>query len=177
MSTPSCPRNSCLLIPKANREAAGVYQCKATNGVGASAKATVTLEVECKLHIKISNYLTDLLSPDSPSITCNKNTRPEFNSGVTIACQVHGVPTPTVHWEKGEVRIKTGHTNQLTQMGDEFSLILVKLNNSSFGNYSCVARNNHGTSRYDQVHVISMILFNLSGNTLKFMVGLQTFNF
>ena len=75
---------------------------------------------------------------------------------MTIACQVHGAPTPTVYWEKEEQRITEAPTLQLTQTGDEYSLILLELTSSSFGNYSCVARNNHGTSRYDVTHVNSM---------------------
>ena len=75
---------------------------------------------------------------------------------MTIACQVHGSPTPTVYWEKEEKQITEAPTLQLTQTGHTYSFILLELMNSSFGNYSCVARNNHGTSRYDVSHVNSM---------------------
>ena len=50
-STPTCSRNTCLLIPDAGKESAGVYRCSADNGVGVPSTAQLSLVVECKITI------------------------------------------------------------------------------------------------------------------------------
>ena len=50
-STTTCPRSTCLLIPEARKESAGVYRCLADNGVGVPSASTLSLVVECTISI------------------------------------------------------------------------------------------------------------------------------
>ena len=86
------------------------------------------------------------LYPDPPVIDCKEQIQGEVGSSLKISCEVRGVPEPTVIWAKDEKEIKASAFNQLQKKEQVYSLVIVEVRESSLGNYSCTARNKHGTS-------------------------------
>lgn len=134
----TCPKDSCLTLASVHRDDSGVYTCSADNGVGQPDTASITLTVEYSPMIKV----------DEENIPSGPGNR------VSINCQVSGEPTPSVNWFFADRQIHASAPEiSIKQTFGTHTLVLNDVTNASFGNYSCVARNNLGTyKKYIEVH-------------------------
>jgi len=134
----TCPKNSCLTLSSVSRDDSGVYTCSADNGVGQPDSATINLTVQYSPLIKVDEE-------NIPSGPGNK---------VTINCQVSGEPRPSVDWFFADRQLMASSPNiNIREKHGTHTLLLTDITNASFGNYSCVARNNLGTyKKYVEVH-------------------------
>lgn len=133
----SCHKNSCLNIPAATKEDAGVFQCSADNGVGDPDQATLYLTVQYPPVIKV----------EAEKIHSGPGSR------VVINCEVFGEPAPSIQWFFGEHQIRPSASTLIKQTQQLHSLVIIDTTVNSFGNYSCVAKNSLGTfKKYIEVH-------------------------
>jgi len=136
---PSCPHSSCLVLPSANRDAAGGYSCAASNGVGEPSVAS--------LHLKV--LFPPVIRVDQETVHGGPGRR------LHLSCRVDGEPTPSLVWYFGENRVRPSPVTgtSLAHTGHHHSLTISSSTTDNFGNYSCVAHNSLGTfKKHIEVH-------------------------
>ncbi|KAL5274436.1 LSAMP family protein [Megaselia abdita] len=120
-----------LTIEDADRHKGGIYICVANNGVGQPATAQVVLHV---------------LYPPEISVE-----RPVVFSGegheAMLVCIIHGETQPEVIWFKDTMQLDTTERHITDHRGSRHTLIIRKVHQQDFGNYSCVAENQLGKAR------------------------------
>lgn len=120
-----------LTLEKVERQAAGVYQCTADNGVG----DPVTVDMRL-----------DVLFP--PDISVEKSW---IHSGegyeAQLVCIVHADPIPTVSWFQNSFPLQPTDRRAMSSRGNRHTLNIRHVQQDDFGNYSCVADNSLGRSK------------------------------
>lgn len=64
---------------------------------------------------------------------------------VTLVCEAHGVPSPTLTWKKDSKPLSL-RQNMLLHDGEETRFQLINVQLEDAGLYSCIAKNQAGTS-------------------------------
>ncbi|XP_054285178.1 protein amalgam-like [Macrosteles quadrilineatus] len=117
-----------ITLERVERHHAGVYQCSASNGVGAPVSVDLKLDVLHPPEIEI----------DKPWVYTAEG------SSVRLFCLIHGLPLPKVTWYQGSIqltikgRFKTG-----VAPGGHW-LNIDNIQTEDFANYTCTAENNLG---------------------------------
>ena len=76
-------------------------------------------------------------------------------SRLRLACEVSGEPRPALTWYFGETKVSPSPVTgvSLSHSHDKHSLTIERTDITSFGNYSCVARNKLGVfKKHIEVH-------------------------
>ncbi|CAG4960700.1 unnamed protein product [Colias eurytheme] len=115
-----------LIIANVSQYETGVFACKAVSSLGSVAR-NFTLNVY-----------------EAPTIYSTNNQELELLEGqlVELPCSARGVPNPAVWWQHNGNNI----TNRIYV--DEYGIRFVA-NLTDFGNYSCIASNDHGTATFN----------------------------
>ncbi|XP_038218692.1 hemicentin-1-like [Zerene cesonia] len=112
-----------VIIANASQYDTGVFSCKAVSKMGSVGR----------------NFT--LIVYEAPTIHSNSPQEVELLEGqlVELPCSARGVPRPAVWWQHNGYNV----TNRIYV--DEFGIRFVA-NLTDFGNYSCIASNDHGTA-------------------------------
>ncbi|KAK7933456.1 hypothetical protein WMY93_004352 [Mugilogobius chulae] len=130
-------RNGVLTIRGALPEDAGNYSCVATNEAGSSSHSVLLVYAEL------------------PRITVEqKNVLVSVGGDATLECQTSGVPSPLVHWYKGELEV--GSAPFVEQDERRGTLHIRGVQEVDAGQYTCVASNSAGTSTETVTLVVGM---------------------
>lgn len=120
-----------ITIEQATRHQAGMYICRASNGVGKPVEASIQLHVLYPPEIEVE--------------------RSWVHSGegfeAQLVCIVHSEPPADVLWYRDTLRLDTTERRSMEVRGSRHTLIIRKVQASDFGNYSCVADNPLGKMR------------------------------
>ena len=74
-----------------------------------------------------------------------------------ISCIVHGDPQPNVLWYRETMLLDRNNNRMMEQFGIRHRLVIARVSEKDFGNYSCLAENNLGKSRgYIELSGISL---------------------
>ncbi|KAG5892024.1 hypothetical protein JTB14_024464 [Gonioctena quinquepunctata] len=117
-----------LKFTASDRQMAGVYECIANNGVGEPAKATIELNI--------------IYPPEVMTSRSWIHTAPGHR--LQIDCKVSSDPQATVTWLKGEVPVRLDSRVQSLVDGDKHTLLIMKVQRSDLGIYTCRAMNELG---------------------------------
>jgi len=120
-----------LSLSDVTHSMSGRYRCVASNSEGESYQ-TLSINVLYKPRTKLSRKTTS---------------RDSYTTNIMLSCQVEANPTATVTVYKdtqllSNSLLKSGKTDKF----DLYTITIGGLSESDYGNYSCVARNNLGTS-------------------------------
>jgi hypothetical protein len=131
-----------LIIDSVDRHEAGVYVCRAHNGVGVGKAETA----EAQINLQV-------LYPPEIELETDRVHSGE-NKEAHLTCLIHGNPTPTVRWYKNSMLLEETDTIRMTRRNNRHTLILSSIKSGEdFGNYSCVAENSLGTfKKHIEVH-------------------------
>lgn len=113
---------------KVDRSKAGIYECKADNGIGTSGVEKMTIVV---------NYAPEV-SPDKDVIRTGEG------EPITLLCTVHAHPGAQVQWLFENETITNSKHHQMVRENSRHSLNIKRLQKSDFGLYTCRATNTHG---------------------------------
>uniref|UniRef100_A0A665WWJ3 Hemicentin 2 n=1 Tax=Echeneis naucrates TaxID=173247 RepID=A0A665WWJ3_ECHNA len=117
--------NGVLFIRRALAEDAGNYTCLATNEAGTASKS-VSLTFAPRVTVVQQVVLVSI------------------GGDVTLECQATGIPSPLVHWFKGELEV--GSSPFLEQDVHRGTLHIRGVQEVDAGQYSCVASSSAGTA-------------------------------
>jgi len=131
-----------LIIDSVDRHEAGIYVCRAHNGVGVGQAETA----EAQINLQV-------LYPPEIELETDRVHSGE-NKEAHLTCLIHGNPTPTVRWYKNSMLLEETDTIRMTRRNNRHTLILSSIKSGEdFGNYSCVAENSLGTfKKHIEVH-------------------------
>jgi len=132
-----CAGGSCVHITNVQRQDAGMYMCTASNEVGSPHSATIVLTVQYP-----------------PQIKATEQQGQNFGQGLLrLECNIAGEPKPSVTWFSNSRKLNTSPAIKIQESGNKHTLLLRDSSPSTFGNYSCVAKNILGESRaFIEVH-------------------------
>ena len=89
-----------------------------------------------------------MFSSDAPEIEVDKSW---VHGGVgyesVISCIVHGDPEPNVLWYRETMVLDRNNNRMMEQFGIRHRLVIARVIETDFGNYSCVAENELSKSR------------------------------
>ncbi|XP_030000348.1 hemicentin-1 [Sphaeramia orbicularis] len=123
----SLNQNGVLVIRGALPEDAGNYTCVATNEAGTASQSVA------------------LTYAEAPRITvAQQNILVSVGGDATLECRAVGVPTPVVHWFKGELEV--GSAPFVEQDVHRGTLHIRGVQEIDAGQYSCVASSSAGSS-------------------------------
>ncbi|CAH3158834.1 unnamed protein product, partial [Pocillopora meandrina] len=124
------PNGTALKVKNINRTDSGVYQCRASNGIGTDVCASANVTV---------NF------PPSLDYTSDDTTVNETDN-VTLFCNATGYPHPRITWTflRG---------SESTIVGREESLPLSNVSRTQAGTYQCMASNDWTSSKAANVQV------------------------
>lgn len=118
-----------VIFSQASRQHAGTYQCTATNGPGREASKLVELEVRHPPEIELGQiFVSSFTGQDEVELVCN----------------VHANPAPKVVWTKDGGDIKEERRVHIKVVGRRHSLVISRVQQADFGQYSCSATNRLG---------------------------------
>ncbi|XP_071449570.1 lachesin-like isoform X2 [Hetaerina americana] len=109
----------------------GTYECKAENGYGKPAVATIDVRVQYAPEIKI----------DKESV----NTAEGYTSEIT--CTVHAEPKAKVIWYKEGLLLAPSDRITESRIGNHHTLRIKNTNDEDFGTYTCFANNSIGRNQ------------------------------
>ncbi|VDH97934.1 Hypothetical predicted protein [Mytilus galloprovincialis] len=135
---PASVTGELLTIHDISKEQAGIYECLAFNGVPPTAVKNITVNVEFKPIIS----------------STNKKIRQLRGKDTILECNIKAYPPEIAIWKKGNMEIKEGerdwkyYPTLFKNSESEFvlGLQIYSLEADDFGNYTCVASNQHGTA-------------------------------
>ncbi|XP_023345967.1 neuronal growth regulator 1 [Eurytemora carolleeae] len=133
-----CTGGSCVSLTNTQQGDAGAYTCTADNGVGAPHAANIFLTVQYP-----------------PQISSSQDKQVQQHQGeVRLECEVEGEPKPVVTWHKNTQQVFPSNTVKIKESEAKNYLVLLDASSSSsFGNYSCLAKNILGEAKkYIEVH-------------------------
>ncbi|XP_064105256.1 protein amalgam-like isoform X2 [Macrobrachium nipponense] len=117
-----------LTLENVDRHVEGTYICTASNGVGPPSSTSMSIEVE---------YPPEIVTEETMLHTGEGNK-------ANLICIVHGRPSPTVTWMKDGKRMTTDDFLQDRDGFHKHTLTIEKVEESHFGEYTCIAQNRHG---------------------------------
>ena len=123
-----------LVFRQVGREHAGLYQCTASNGHGTEATKMVELEVLYPPEIQVTEVFVSTFTGQDK---------------VELVCNVHAHPAPLVVWTRAGQVISQGGEGRLrinTIGRRRHSLVISKVHQSDFGQYTCSAANSLGSA-------------------------------
>lgn len=148
-----------LNITRITRGHMGTYMCIADNGIPPRANQTFILDVHCEccymfLPHMVNKLKTHLLVTVPPLIRTHTQSVGAANkSHATLECEVEAFPEAVRYWERMDNRvIENGTKFVLTEKEHggyklTMKLIVLYMTSSDFGEYYCVAKNEHGMTR------------------------------
>jgi len=123
--------SSSLKFPSVSRSDAGTYICTADNGVGPPVTAVIDLNVIY-----------------APEIEVDKSwVHGGIGEEAVISCIVYGDPPPNVRWYRETMVLARNENRLMEQFGIRHRLVIARVSERDFGNYSCFAENDLGKSR------------------------------
>ncbi|XP_022662859.1 nephrin-like isoform X2 [Varroa destructor] len=129
-----------LRLLNVSRNATGIFECVATNGVGEAAVGIIRLTV---------NYRPRIQMPPDPPL---HRVASAVEDSVEISCKADGVPAVNFEWLFNGQPISAMHPNfelprprKLADTRWEGLLTIRKVTEGDYGLYSCVANNSLGT--------------------------------
>lgn len=122
---------SSLILQNASRLDSGTYICAASNGVETTVDAKIKLRVIYEPEIQV----------DKAWVHSHVGIESE------ISCIVHSNPEASVRWYRDTMLLEPNEHRLMEQFGIRHTLVLRKVNEGDFGNYSCSAENALGRSR------------------------------
>ncbi|XP_060520740.1 limbic system-associated membrane protein-like [Cylas formicarius] len=117
-----------LVFDASDRQLAGIYQCRAANGVGEPAKAQIELKI--------------IYPPEIITSRSWIHTAPGHRA--QLECRVSADPQASVTWLKGEVVVPLDSRVVAMVDGDKYILLIRNVQRSDFGIYTCRALNELG---------------------------------
>nr|XP_040580758.1 limbic system-associated membrane protein-like [Lepeophtheirus salmonis] len=114
-----------------NRHHAGLYECEAGNGVGTSVKAEISLKI----------LYGPEVSAEFPVVHGGIGRQSE------LSCVVYAVPSAEVVWYRETMRLDPNGKRYMESRGSRHTLIIRKVEDRDFANYSCYAINTLGKVR------------------------------
>ncbi|CAB3371803.1 Hypothetical predicted protein [Cloeon dipterum] len=159
--------SSVLKIHAATKKDMGQYECIVNNGIGAVAKANVTLLIKHKPEFVVTPDIAKSAAKDG------KEAR--------LVCRAKGAPQINFQWSKNKKQINANTSeryitavNKLDELTYESTLVIKSVKYNDFGPYECTARNimgfeNHNiklevTSKPDPP--VSMSVVNITHNSI-----------
>ncbi|XP_059482890.1 lachesin isoform X2 [Neocloeon triangulifer] len=120
-----------LTLDQVDRHQAGVYQCSANNGVGPPATIDINLTILYPPEIQVE--------------------RSWVHSGegfeAQLVCIVHSDPPAVVNWHHESFSLQENDRRHMETHGIKHTLSIRQVQQSDFGNYSCVADNSLGRAK------------------------------
>lgn len=117
-----------ITLENVDRHVEGTYICTASNGVGAPASTSMTVEVEYPPEIITEQAILHTGEGDEAK----------------LMCIVHGRPTPQVSWSKdGQPVVPDAHVVEHDSV-HRHTLTIKQVTEADFGVYTCAAHNAHG---------------------------------
>ncbi|XP_063871697.1 papilin-like isoform X6 [Scylla paramamosain] len=114
-----------LQVVNVERSDTGKYTCEASNGAGAPDRRTVQLTVTVPARAVVRLNTTEF----------------QPQSTITIPCEVHGVPEPTVTWFKGDNQIESSGRFAIEE---DNTLVISDAEVGDSGQYKCHVQNDFG---------------------------------
>ena len=89
-----------------------------------------------------------LCSVDAPEIEVDKSwVHGGVGEEAVISCIVYGDPPPNVRWYRETMVLARNENRLMEQFGIRHRLVIARVSERDFGNYSCFAENDLGKSR------------------------------
>ena len=89
-----------------------------------------------------------LCSADAPEIEVDKSwVHGGVGEEAVISCIVYGDPPPNVRWYRETMVLARNENRLMEQFGIRHRLVIARVSERDFGNYSCFAENDLGKSR------------------------------
>jgi len=122
---------SLLSLPNVTRHDSGTYICEAANGVDNPVRAKIDLRI--------------IYEPD---VQAEKAwIHADVGVEVEISCTIYAEPTAEVKWYRDTMLLDPNEVRLMEHFGIRHVLVLRKVAEDDFGNYSCSAENHLGKSR------------------------------
>ncbi|EFA00901.2 limbic system-associated membrane protein isoform X2 [Tribolium castaneum] len=117
-----------LKFTASDRQMAGIYECRAANGVGEPASAQIELNI--------------IYPPELMTSRSWIHTAPGHR--VQLECKISADPQATVTWTKGDMPVPLDSRVLSLVDGDKYTLLIKNVQKSDFGIYTCKAINELG---------------------------------
>jgi len=122
---------SLLSLPNVSRHDSGTYICEAANGVDNPVRAKIDLRIIFEPEIQVDKVWVHA----------------DVSVEVEISCIVHAEPMAEVKWYRDTMLLDPNESRLMEKFGIRHTLVLRKVAEEDFGNYSCSAENHLGKSR------------------------------
>ena len=91
---------------------------------------------------------SNLCSANAPEIEVDKSwVHGGIGEEAVISCIVYGDPPPNVRWYRETMVLARNENRLMEQFGIRHRLVIARVREQDFGNYSCFAENDLGKSR------------------------------
>ncbi|VDK41722.1 unnamed protein product [Anisakis simplex] len=169
----SISKDGQLRLMKVTPEDSGIYECAASNGVGADAHDTI--------EVRVQSGQTDAHEPSAPWVDADYSYLPvRLDHDINVTCKYNAEPAPQVDWLYNAFTInfsdnKFKGTVQYGTRRDNYSESILAIKNikeDNFGDYSCRISNNLGTVE-KTIHISGRPgppTLSVSGNQLSWTV-------
>lgn len=117
-----------LKFTASDRQLAGIYECKAVNGVGDVARAQIELNI--------------IYPPELMTTRSWIHSAPGLRA--QMECKVSSDPPATITWLKSEILVPLDNRVVYLVDGDKHTLLIRHVQRSDFGIYTCRANNDLG---------------------------------
>ncbi|GIY67330.1 titin [Caerostris darwini] len=125
--------NGSLSFKPVHKSHEGKYSCEADNGVGSSLRKTISLVVHDVPKIQPFQFASQIKRGDTASITC---------------ALMRGTQPVKLKWLKDGKPLENRQTVNIISNEGVSNLIIKSIDETSVGNYTCVASNSFGTDNF-----------------------------
>jgi len=119
-----------VTFTRVTRKHAGIYKCTASNGHGQGATKQMEVVVRYKPEVDVSEVFVHKKAGDEAELVCT----------------VHAFPPATVRWYKSGSEVLESERVKVQHRGGRHALTVKQIERSDFGEYSCRASNEIGSS-------------------------------
>jgi len=119
-----------VTFTRVTRKHAGIYKCTASNGHGQGATKQMEVVVRYKPEVEVSEVFVHKKAGDEAELVCT----------------VHAFPPATVRWFKGGSEVQESEKVKVNHRGGRHDLTFRQIERSDFGEYTCRASNEIGSS-------------------------------